>query len=106
VPPRAELMDTFLDEFEARPEVAAHLAAARQELSRSHAEAGDRVTIRTLRLARGLSQKELADQLQTSQAAVSSYESRSRKPSEDMIRSMAVSLGVDFNQLMEALANG
>jgi transcriptional regulator with XRE-family HTH domain len=66
----------------------------------------EKLTLRTLRLSKGLSQKELSTKLGTSQAAVSEYESRQRKPAEDMIRSLSESLEVDFNTLMEALANG
>jgi ribosome-binding protein aMBF1 (putative translation factor) len=106
VPEGAELLDSFLESFVARPEIAQHMPTARRELAQSYADGGAPLTLRTLRLGKGLSQKSLAVALGTSQAAVSEYESRHRKPAEDMIRSLARILEVDFNTLMAALANG
>lgn len=106
VPQGAELLDSFLESFLARPEIAQHMPAARCELAQNYAEGGAPLTLRALRLGKGFSQKEFAVALGTSQAAVSEYESRHRKPAEDMIRSLARVLEVDFNTLMEALANG
>lgn len=106
VPDGAQLLDAFLDGFEARPDIAEHLPQARRELGSSFAQNGAPITLRTLRLQKGLSQSQLAKALGTSQAAVSEYESRRRKPHEDQIRGLASALMVDFNTLMEALANG
>lgn len=106
VPKGAELLDTFLESFIARPDIARHAPSARRELAKNYEHGGAPKTLRMLRLSKGLSQKELAALLGTSQAAVSEYEARSRKPAEDMIRSLSKSLGVDFNTLMDALANG
>lgn len=106
VPEGAELLDSFLESFVARADIAPHMHAVRRELARNFADGGAPVTLRALRLSKGLSQKELAGALGTSQAAVSEYESRHRKPAEDMIRSLARVLEVDFNTLMDALANG
>jgi DNA-binding transcriptional regulator YiaG len=105
VPPGVQLLDAFLDEFEARPEIAELLPDARRDLSAGCIAEGAPLTLRILRLNQGMSQKEFAAALRTSQAAVSAYENRSRRPNEDMIRSMSAVLGVDFNTLMEALAN-
>lgn len=106
VPAGAELLDTFLDRFEARPDVAAELPAARKEMAAELEAAGSPVTLKILRQRQGLSQTELATIIGTSQAAVSEYENRQRKPAEDMIRALADALQVDFNTLMQALANG
>lgn len=99
-------LEDFLDTFEARPDIAPHLPAARRELADYFEQQSDRPTLRRLRLKKGLSQKELALLLGTSQAAISDYENRTRKPNEDTIRNLAQSLEVDFNTLMDALANG
>lgn len=106
VPEGAKVLDTFLDEFLTDPEIAAHLPAARQELADDFRKVGMPVTLRTLRLKKGHSQAEFASLLGTSQAAVSAYEARQRKPNEEMIRKFAEALEVDFNTLMDALANG
>lgn len=95
----------FLDEFEASPEIAQHIPAARMELAQEMSQ-GAPLNLRTLRLQRGLSQADLAIALGTSQAAISSLEGRSRKPNEDTIRGLRDALNVDFNTLMDALANG
>jgi len=105
LPAGAKLLDAFLDEFEARPEISELLPEARQDLAEHYAGAGVPTSLRLLRLRAGLSQKEFAKAIGTSQAAISSYELRTRKPNEDAIRSMASALSVDFNTLMEALAN-
>ena len=106
IPAGAELLEDFLDQFDADPAVAAELPAARRRFAEAADRAGAEPTIRRLRLAQGLSQGELAVALGTSQAAVSAIENRSRKPTEDTIRGLASALKVDFNTLMAALANG
>lgn len=106
VPKGARLLDSFLEEFIARPEIAVHAGDARKALADDEFQGTGKVTLKILRLQKGLSQKELSAQIGTSQAAVSEYEARLRKPTEDMIRNLAKSLGTDFNTLMDALANG
>lgn len=106
VPRGAQLLDSFLDSFTQRQDISQQLPAARRVIARDCIAHDEKLTLRTLRLSKGLSQKELSTKLGTSQAAVSEYESRQRKPAEDMIRSLSESLEVDFNTLMEALANG
>jgi DNA-binding transcriptional regulator YiaG len=106
IPESAELLDSFLDAFIARSDISLHMPSARRELARSYLDKGEPVNLRTLRLNKGWSQSDLASALGTSQAAVSEYESRRRKPAEDMIRNLAGTLEVDFNTLMDALANG
>ncbi|WP_375282928.1 helix-turn-helix domain-containing protein [Sphingobium yanoikuyae] len=106
LPAGAELLEDFLDQFDADPAVAEHLPAARRRFARASEEVGAAVTLRQLRLAQGLSQGELASAIGTSQAAVSAIESRRRKPGEDTIRALSAILQVDFNTLMVALQNG
>lgn len=105
VPVGARLLDDFLDEFEALPEIAEHLPAARQSLADEWTSRRP-ATLRDLRLRCGLSQKEFGEKIGSSQAAVSAYEKRQQKPGEDVLRRMAAALAVDFNTLMDALANG
>jgi transcriptional regulator with XRE-family HTH domain len=64
------------------------------------------VTIATLRLAKGLSQSQLAAAIGTSQSMLSLIECRRQRPGEDTIRALARELSISFDQLMDALANG
>ncbi len=109
-PPSADLLpegfvqlSDFLDQFDAEPEIAERLPAARQELAAASIHTGKGQTLRDLRLAKGWSQAEFATLIGTSQARVSRLEARREKPSEDTIRELAISLDVDFNTLMNAL---
>ena len=99
------LLDTFLEHFEADEAIQEHLPQARVDLA-SEMEASGVITLRLLRLRKGMSQKDLAVVLGTSQAAVSQYESRERKPGEEALRALSSALEVDFNTLMDALQNG
>lgn len=96
---------SFLNEFDEDSRIASHLVDARKEIGSAIKSAGG-VSIRSLRLQRGLSQADLAAAMRTSQAAISAFENRSRKPGEDSIRELGRIFDVDFNTLMEALANG
>lgn len=104
VPDRAELLDSFLDSFEQDPAISPHLPTVRKEFATA-IEQHKGATLKTLRLRAGLSQAELASSVGTSQAAISEYESRRRKPGEDVIRGLSSALVVDFNTLMDALGN-
>ena len=106
VPKGAQLLDTFLDSFESLDAVAEHLPEARKQFGEEKVAGGAPPSLRVLRLQRGLSQSDLAKSLGTSQAAISEYECRRRKPHEDQIRGLAAALKVDFNTLMDALSNG
>jgi DNA-binding XRE family transcriptional regulator len=106
VPLGAQLLGDFLDEFQRDPEVAKHLPAVRREIAETESKAGAPMTLRSLRLARGMSQQDLARAVGTSQSSLSLLESRRQKPVEDTIRALAEALAVDFNTLMDALANG
>ena len=106
LPEGSMLLSDFLDKIEAEPEIAPLLPAARRNLALHYEDVQAAPTLRTLRLRKGLSQKELATSLGTSQAAVSEYEARTRKLTEDTIRKMAQVLEVDFNTLMDALKYG
>lgn len=96
---------SFLNEFDEDPRIAMHLEEARKEIGAALKAAGG-ISVRSLRLQSGFSQAGLAAALGTSQAAISAFENRSRKPGEDSIRGLARIFDVDFNTLMEALENG
>lgn len=106
VPHGTQILHSFLDEFEADAGIAELLPIVRRDVGDELEEAIGRRTLRTLRLKMGLSQIEFANALGTSQSSVSLLEARQQKPGEDMIRRIAGVLEVDFNTLMEALANG
>lgn len=106
VPAGAELLSTFLDDFQSQEDIAKHLPDVRREIAREDREAGAPVTLRSLRLEKGMSQQQFAKAIGTSQSAVSLLEARRQKPTEDTIRAMASALDTDFNTLMDALANG
>jgi len=93
-----------LNEFDEDPIIAEQLHDARVEVGTAF-ESEHGMSIRTLRLKIGMSQADLARALGTSQAAVSAIENRTRKPGEDSIRELSRVLNIDFNTLMEALAN-
>lgn len=106
IPDCAHGLDDFLDRFDAHADIAEHLPAARREIAADRSEAGRPVTIATLRLAKGLSQSQLAAAIGTSQSMLSLIECRRQRPGEDTIRALARELSISFDQLMDALANG
>lgn len=103
VPRGARLLSAFLDEFEGLDDIAPCLPEVRNEISRNFADR-DGVTIKSLRLARGFSQSDLANAIGSSQSHVSRLESRKEKPNEDTIRALCGALAIDANTIMDALA--
>lgn len=97
LPSGATSLEAFLDEFESHPQVWQQMPAARRSIA-SRARG-----LASLRLAQGLSQKELANALGTSQSRVSMLENRQQKAGEDTLRQLSNILLVDFNTLMAAL---
>ncbi len=63
----------------------------------------DNSELKKLRLNAGLSQKELAQIIGTSQPRLSQWESGLSSPSVDNLRALKKCLGIDFNTLMKAL---
>ena len=59
-------------------------------------------TLKNLRTEKGLSQRELADQMYVTRSTVARWENGSRLPSAVMIRRLAECLSTDFNILMNA----
>lgn len=105
VPQGAMLLEDFLDEFDAQADVQEVLPQARQEVGLELAD-GKALQLKHLRLAKGLSQKDLAVAIGSTQGKISMIEARKQKPGEDTLRALSDVLEVDFNTLMEALANG
>lgn len=60
---------------------------------------GERIS--RLRKNRGMTQRELADALNISRAALSHYENNRRLPDYDMLRRISELLGVRMSELME-----
>lgn len=56
--------------------------------------------IRSLRIARQLTQQQLADRVNVSKGMVSSYEIGIRMPSIDVLRKLSVALGVTTDYLL------
>jgi len=56
--------------------------------------------LRTLRQKRNLSMKQLADQLQTSDAQISRVENGQRKPSADLVFKISLFFGIPVERLM------
>ena len=59
-------------------------------------------TLKNLRIEKGLSQRELADQMYVTRSTVARWENGSRLPSAVMIGRLAECLSTDFNILMNA----
>lgn len=106
MPPGAVELGDFLSEFLKRPEIAEHVPAARTQMAENVRTRRGGDTLKSLRLAAGLSQIQFAEALGTSQSHVSRLEARAEKPGEDMLRRLAVVLAVNFDTLMDALARG
>lgn len=75
---------------------------ARREMGDHLAEAGD-VSLRSLRLKAGLSQRELAERIGTSQPNIARMEKSPGDVTLGTLRRLAAALGVDLNTLDGAL---
>lgn len=102
VPKNAVDLDAFLDEFLNSPDIAENVPKARAELSQQ-LQNRDRASLRTLRLAKGMSQSQLAQAISSSQSRVSRLEALQEEASVSVLRKLASALSVDFNTLMDAL---
>lgn len=94
----------MIDRLSAKPGMADRIAAARQRVAANRAEQSVNVPqgIAELRLASGLSQKQLGERIGTSQPVISMYESGEREPMLSAIEALAVALGVDANTVVKA----
>lgn len=87
----------FVAEVEADPEAAAALARARTKLTQVFAREGE--SIRTLRLAKGWSQAQLAAKLGTSQPHVARIERGTENVTIQTCRKLCEALDIDMNRL-------
>lgn len=98
-PPEGTPIDDLVAEFEAD---GLDVKGARRDMGGQLAEAGN-FSLRTLRLKAGLSQRELAERIGTSQPNVARLEKAPGDPTLGTLRRLADALGVDFNTLIRAL---
>jgi DNA-binding transcriptional regulator YiaG len=91
----------FTAEFEADPDIAPRLSDARRALS---AVLDKTCTLRSMRLAAGLSQAKLAAGANTSQAYVARVESGTLDPGTDMLSRLATALGTDAVKVFAAVS--
>ncbi len=95
---------SLLNEFEAEPEMSAHLAEARRGLS-VDLYADEPETLSAMRLAAGLSQAQLAIRAQTTQPYIARIERGQADPGTDMIARIAGALGAEADLAFRAIRN-
>ncbi|MDG2512425.1 helix-turn-helix transcriptional regulator [Sphingobium yanoikuyae] len=94
--------DKVLADIAARPGMDDRLARARAKLAALKRDERP-ASLATLRLRAGLSQKDLAAKVGTSQPVISMYEAGEREPTLANIKALSEALGVDYNQLIPAI---
>lgn len=97
----SDAFDELLSEAEQDREQAALLAAGRQWVAQAFYQ-GEHRTLAGLRLAAGLSQRQLGERCGLGQQHISRYESGKHKPSIDTAHDMARALGVDLDTYFSA----
>lgn len=102
IPVKHSSISNVIEEFSSRENGTAHLENGRRWIAESFYR-DDGETIRSLRLRKGWSQSQLAEQLNTSQSHVARIERGSENVTIDTCRRLSVVLGVDLNQLNQAL---
>jgi len=80
-----------------------NMKRVRQELSRVVVDRAGRLTLKSLRLAAGLSQAQLADAVGTSQPRIARIEAGREEMGLNFARRLAEVLGVDVNTVAEAV---
>lgn len=98
--PHSQPFAGYLAEQERDPEAAAAIKRARKRLA-NRIDA-TRVPLAALRLARGLSQTQLAVHVDTSQSRISRIEGGREEFSMSMGKRLASALGIDMNTLADA----
>lgn len=94
-------IDQLIEREESTPEGIAGITEARAELA-SELELIDGKTLKSFRLAKGLSQAKLAELMRTSQAHIARLESSADMQVSTMIR-LAQALGIDAHAALEAV---
>jgi DNA-binding XRE family transcriptional regulator len=95
-------LDAIVDELESTPAGRRQLASARRWVGR-RVHAGEPATLAAFRLARGLSQKQLAERLGTSQSYVARLEAGQIDPQFSTVRRVCAELGIDLAHFAKAL---
>ncbi|TPQ24917.1 hypothetical protein C2U68_17215 [Methylomonas koyamae] len=95
--------DALLTELEESPEYAEELADAHRWVATEFY--ADQLTLASLRLQAGLSQRRLGQILNINQSHISRYESGKHEPSFSLANQMAVALKVDMETLYKAWSN-
>lgn len=95
-------LDDVVSEFEQQPKFKEEMASARAWIADTVLH-GKPVTLRTLRLRKGLSQAQLAAAIGTKQPHVARIEGGGADVRLDTCRRIARALGIDLNALDEAL---
>ena len=91
----------YVSGLESSPEGAAHVQRARGRLA-TIVQGGDSPTLRTMRLALGLSQAQLAAKVGTSQPQIARIETGSHDPTYDTFARFARALGADVTEIVAA----
>lgn len=102
LPESVEKASEALKEFEADPEFAALMQEARRELSETFRKEGVS-ELAVCRLARGLSQAELANRLSIAQPKISLLENGGQIPNVVFAKRWATALGISTDDLAEAV---
>jgi DNA-binding XRE family transcriptional regulator len=89
----------FVAELESDPEWAAELAQSRMELAK---QLGNDASLASMRLARGMSQRELARRIGASQPQIARLELGQGNPGVATLRKLAHELGVRIEQVLLA----
>ena len=92
--------DALVAEMESSPESAAQLSEGRRWVGSTFYS--DKVTLASLRLAKGLSQKQFGHLAGLAQSHVSRYESGRHEPSISTAQKMATALGVTLEAFVDA----
>ncbi len=98
-----DAFDALLEEMESDPASAEHLRAGRRWVAQAFYD--DEPTLASLRLAAGLSQKQLGMAAGLEQSHISRYESGKHAPGLDTADALAAALGVDLNTFGKAWQN-
>jgi DNA-binding XRE family transcriptional regulator len=102
IPPGYKTIDEIVAKFERDPAMREELRSARRWVA-DEVLAGKPVTLRTLRLRKGLSQAQLAEAIGTQQPHVVRIERGQADPQLNTCRRIAHALGIDLNTLDQAL---
>lgn len=97
-------LQSFLDDIASRPGMDARLRDARKRIAqRAEVKVEKKLSLALLRMKAGLSQKQLAVEVGTSQPVVSMWEAGTREPSLKNLSALAKTLQVSADDLLLAM---